>query len=378
MIHTVAGPGEAAQRRGQLGAWRLLLGALYAVPAFALSFPHLSSDGWRIATAVVGVGTAVITALFVASKRPAALTPAERRYATLDAVSYSSVAVVLFLVFVGAGNLFVWVVQRFWDVELPWVRALAAIGFLAMIPASAGAGYDETWRPQLVERAPGVPTGWAHFDPGQRVWSNDRVRFAIHTVVLIAAIAVTLTFRTWWVTIAASTIVLVLASSLAPVSSKEPVAASLDDAKAAFEELGYTIEPAGDLGVPITDQASVNPLIQTVDFRAVRTPHELAVSVYDQKSPPVDWGVASRLVAAARAIGWSNPTSDARTSSVLPVMVLVDAARDASLDQFAADEQIAIVNVSTTANTSSTSGEGSTAELADVGQSILRSLSAHG
>ena len=144
------------------------------------------------------------------------------------------------------------------------------------------------------------PAGPA-FDPGHPSRGPRHVvRLVVHTVALAGAVAAVLVLQSWWASVVAALAVGAVAQSVEPATATEAVATSVDDAKSVLHDLGYRIAPAGDAAASVVEQSSVYPLIQPVDLRARPSSVELAVSVYDDKSGPVDWTTASRLVSAAR------------------------------------------------------------------------------
>lgn len=344
---------------------------LYAATACLLAFPHLGSTNRRWVAAIVAVATAVGMAVLIFRRHPPGLSRHERRLATLYGVWYPALAVIWFFLLVGLANLIQWFVGLFGDADLSGLREIAEWSFIAIVPTTAFTGYGETWRYELVERSRGVPSGWARFDRGDlRGLSNDLIRFLLQTALLVVAIVLTLWLQRWWVSVPAVVVVALVALGLDPESEPALSTSSLEDAKAALVGLGYEIAPVTDKRAGREEQASLNPLVQSVDFRAHRREVELAVSVFGPGSQPVGWEVASRLLTASRVLAWSQSDESAPTE-IHPLIVVVDADTDPSLAEFAKAEHLSVVQVSTGEHQAAVTEQGAGPDLADFGEALL-------
>ena len=318
--------------------WVALI-AVYGVIPYVLSFRHLDSAGWVYVVGGLAVVAAVGTGFSLARARPPDVSLAERRLITLHSPLMAAVAVLLFFFLLGCAAVVELVVREGLDGDISWPRTVAQACFAFSIPILAWVAYF-TWQPEITDRAPGVPTGYAVYDLGHTLRS-----FVIKSVGLFVALGLAIWLGNWIVSVAVALFVFFVSVSLEPPSAPTTDDWALEQAKTAFEGLGFTIYPTTDNSVSIAEQALINPVIQSVAFRARRGAQEFAVSVYDDEaSTAIGWEEASRLTTAATSLQWSGETSGAE-ADVYPLLLLMGAKQAPSLREFATNEELAVVDV---------------------------------
>lgn len=319
--------------------WILALFAFSMLP-YLIAYPHLENEwvGWAVA--VLATLSALLSARGIAAADPTTISRPEKRIATLYSPYWAAIGMGFFMVAVGAASLLVWILNAALDIDVGWPRAVAEVCLLLLIPIAASTAYDEDWRPELVERPPGIPTSFAMYDLG-----NSRPRFVLLSLGFVIVLGLVLQFGTWWISIPALGIIMLGSAGYMPEREDETDESEIARTAAALVSMDFTTWPLADDPRVEADTATMNPIVQSVDLRASRGDLELAVSVQGPDASPVDWERAERLLSAARSLSWSVDTTDDHPSPVQPLLVLLGASVGTRLEAFANGEHVSIVHV---------------------------------